>query len=144
MHAKLLKNEIESILCSSYAKILIVLTNIKRRSEVKRTLISGFVIFLVLCLSGIASAEPYKSKKFPPINIIKKAYSKDHSSVKIFDIAGKYKNADGHYIVYVYLKSENDKNGYFSSQPIVLIKLDTDYWIFQSYNSRARLLKTKD
>ena len=97
----------------------------------------------MFCFSGIVSAEPYKSKKFPPIQIIKKAFSKDHSSAKIFSIAGKYKNADGHYVVYVYLKNENDKNGFFSSEPITLIKLDTDFWVFKSVNSRARLLKTK-
>lgn len=105
-----------------------------------KKLLAMTIVFLFAMIS-ISFAEPYKSSKFPPEEIIKKSYTNNYSKGSFFlhQIIGKYKDADGKYYLYTY--TQQGDSIHFSSDPIILIKLDTDMWIIKFRNRDAVILE---
>ena len=112
--------------------------------------ISGIVFILVICFSGLASAEPYKSKTFPSNEILLKAYNSFQSS-KLGDpgkpvgleIIGKFQGRTGWYSVYIKYKNtrSTDKGEKKIGKGLRLIKLDTDIWIIVFGEHKEQILR---
>ena len=98
----------------------------ERRDKMKRIVILS-IICLALVFQSVTYAEPYKSGKFPPENLLYKALSlhgfHGKGSLAVV-IIGKFKESDNSYKIW--FSFEKIRAGSVS-----LIKLDTNIWIFE-------------
>ena len=107
----------------------------------RKPLISFLVFFSTFVFLGSALAmDAYQSEKFPPAEVIKKAYNTQYAQEKftIEQIVGKYKDGDGVYNVYCIFKAHGEKG--FGSHPILLYKLDTNIWLIKFYLTEPMIL----
>ena len=107
----------------------------------RKSLISFLVFFSTFVFLGSALAmDAYQSEKFPPAEVIKKAYNTQHAEDKatLEQIVGKYKDGDGVYHVYCIFKARGEKG--FGSHPIQLYKLDTNIWLIKFYLAEPIIL----
>ena len=108
----------------------------------KRITVVLLAAVLVLCLAGSVFADPYKSKKFPPSSVIKKATNSLLKKIEMTyaSTAGKYKALDGSWVVYIYVKTKDGQKK-FLTQPLVIHQLDTNFWTVVVAKSQATLLE---
>ena len=99
------------------------------------TLISIFSSVVVL------AAETYRSKNFPPQEIIVKNHDKmvNDPNYKIAEIVGKYQRQDNIYYMYFYRSVRGKVE--FHYKPMTLIRLDSNIWLIGVYDYALRPLE---
>ena len=89
----------------------------------------------------VLATEPYKSKNFPPQEIIMKNYDKiqNNTEAKI-SIVGKYQRHDNIYYIYYNFSSAGKVRLYH--RPMILKRLDNNIWIIQTrYDRDPKILE---
>jgi hypothetical protein len=91
----------------------------------KKLFLLATVWSVFLGFAGNGLAEPYKSKEFPPNNVLS-----DYFKIKNFTVIGKTKISEDSYKVYFKIKTGPEL---YTGSPILccgtIRKLDTDIWI---------------
>lgn len=104
------------------------------------TLVFGFTVY---GLAQKIKIDNYQSKKFPPSNVIKKTTDGlqlfKNSKLSFLRVAGKHLNADGSYSLYIYVKDKSGEEK-FLAQPLIIRRLDTNFWIVSISKSQATLM----
>ncbi len=97
-------------------------------------------MFMAVCASSAFCDQPYKSKQFPSDNILAYNYNvldKQFRPRGLFfcNTYGKHKLDQDRYVVYYRWKDKYEsKECVMSTEPIMLIHLDTDYWLLKIGN----------
>jgi hypothetical protein len=107
-----------------------------------RKLFISLVVFFsaFLSLGSALATDNYQSDKFPPNELILKAYNAEYAQDKytLEQIVGKYQDGDGVYHVYGVFKGHGEKG--FGSNPMLLYKLDTNIWLIKFHLKQPKIL----